>query len=58
VTVTELADHFIALREQGKGERVVYMGDPTTNEYAVVTGIWVPDDDEVVELESIEWKGR
>jgi len=36
----------------------VYMGDPTTNEYAVVTGIWVPDDDEVVELESIEWKGR
>ena len=39
----------------GQGDRIVRMGDPRTNDYEEVTGIWIPRDEDVVDLESVEW---
>jgi len=55
MTVKDLYAQLVSLIEEGKGERIVRMGAPTTSDYAEVTGLWIPDDEPVVDLESAEW---
>jgi hypothetical protein len=55
VTVTELREHLAHLEADGQGDRIVRMGDPRTNDYEEVTGLWIPTDEAVVDLESVAW---
>jgi hypothetical protein len=56
MTVNELVAHLQQLQQQGLGNRCVEMGDPQTQCYEEVTGIWIPDaTDESVYLESVSW---
>jgi hypothetical protein len=55
MTVNELIAHLERLQQEGYGERIVEMGDPRTDTYEEVTGLWMPDDDAVVCLESLSW---
>jgi hypothetical protein len=56
MTVTELYAQLDRLIADGEGERIVRMGDPGTSDYAEVTGLWIPTDDPVVDLEAVEWR--
>ena len=55
MTVAELVQQLTTLIADGQGERVVRMGDPRTQDYEEVTGLWIPRDEDVVDLECVEW---
>ena len=53
MTVHELYAKLTTLIETGHGDRTVRMGDPATCEYQEVTGLWIPDDEDHVDLECV-----
>jgi hypothetical protein len=58
MTVSELVEHLQRIQADGGGERVVYMSEPQSGDMAEVTGLWVPGDEAVVDLECVEWRNR
>jgi hypothetical protein len=55
MTVSDLLAELQRLVAAGYGTRLVRMGDPTTSDYAEVTGLWIPTDEPVIDLEAAEW---
>ena len=55
MTVDELITLLMGLKDQGLGDRIVEMGDPTTNAYDEVCGVFWGEGEESVYLESVEW---